>query len=201
MAGLDVILGAHSHDLLLAGQEAVVQRPDGGRCIIVQTGTRGAYLGRLYLDCDGGRVVSYRWDPLLLDAKIKPDPQVAALVDSYRAKLPPARVLAKLAHPLDCRSATVRGGEAPVGDIVCDIMRYRTGADVALQNGGGIRGNRIIPAGPLTTDDVAAMFPFGNSITLLRIEGRYIRLALEWGCRPCRTRAGASCRSRGCATG
>lgn len=186
VAGLDVILGSHSHDMLLAGQEAVVTTPDGRQCIIVQDGTRGKYLGRLWLQWDQGRVTAYCWNPLLLDSSVDADPAVAAMVASYKAKLPPARVLAKLAHPLDTRSSMVRRVATPVGDMVCDIMRYRTGADVALQNGGGIRGNRIIPAGELTTEDVATMFPFGNSITLLKIKGRQIRLALEWGaaCQP-----------------
>jgi 5'-nucleotidase len=39
--------------------------------------------------------------------------------------------------------------------------------DVALQNGGGIRNNTIIPAGPITALDTFGMAPFPNFVTVL----------------------------------
>jgi 5'-nucleotidase len=39
--------------------------------------------------------------------------------------------------------------------------------DVALQNGGGIRNNTIIPAGPITALDTFGMVPFPNFVTVL----------------------------------
>ncbi len=39
--------------------------------------------------------------------------------------------------------------------------------DVALQNGGGIRNDSIIPAGPITELDTFSMVPFPNFVTIL----------------------------------
>src|SRR3546814_7492918 len=55
------------------------------------------------------------------------------------------------ASDLDSRRATVRGGEAAIGNLIADAMRAATGADVALFNGGGIRGDTTYPAGTALT--------------------------------------------------
>ena len=48
---------------------------------------------------------------------------------------------------LDSRNATVRGREAAIGNLIADAMRERTRADVAIMNGGGIRGGKVYRAG------------------------------------------------------
>ena len=48
---------------------------------------------------------------------------------------------------LDSRRATVRASEAAIGNLIADAMRAAVGADVAITNGGGIRGNKEYPAG------------------------------------------------------
>ena len=53
--------------------------------------------------------------------------------------------------------------------------------DVALINGGGIRGDRIVPAGPLSRRDVVAMLPFANVVVSVELTGRALRTALEQG--------------------
>ena len=39
--------------------------------------------------------------------------------------------------------------------------------DVALTNGGGIRNNNIIPAGPITALDTFSMLPFSNFVSMV----------------------------------
>ena len=179
--GIDVIVGGHSHNLIPTGKEVVVTRSSGQRTIIVQTGSRATHLGRLELTVTGQGVSSHDWQAITLGPSIEDDPQVAALIAGYKAKLPPAKVIAKSLVKLDCRKATVRGGEAPVGNLLTDIMRERFGAEVALLNGGNIRGDRVIPAGPITTADIEAMLPFGNTVDILEISGQTLIETLEHG--------------------
>ena len=57
-----------------------------------------------------------------------------------------------------------------------------TDADIAITNGGGIRGGRIYPAGTaITRRDIMAELPFGNTIAVLDISGERIRAGLENG--------------------
>jgi 2',3'-cyclic-nucleotide 2'-phosphodiesterase/3'-nucleotidase len=58
-------------------------------------------------------------------------------------------------------------------------MRRRLAADVAVMNGGGIRGNQLIPAGPLSRKDVNALLPFLNVLVKLELPGKVLVEVLE----------------------
>ena len=181
VSGIDVICGGHSHTLIKTGQAVVVTAPDGRRTVIVQAGARGAHVGRLAVWLEGGRVVRHKWEAVLIDDKIKPDPRTAQVVAGYKAKLPAASVIARTQVPLDCRREMVRAQEAPVADMIADFMRQQFKTDAVLLNGGNIRGERVIPAGPLTTADIETMLPFTDEIDVMEIKGSAIFEALNWG--------------------
>jgi 5'-nucleotidase/UDP-sugar diphosphatase len=83
---------------------------------------------------------------------------------------------------LDSRSATVRSQEAAIGNLIADALRLATNADVAVTNGGGIRGNKVYPAGTrLTHRDVLTEMPFGNTVNVVEISGEDLLEALEAG--------------------
>lgn len=69
--------------------------------------------------------------------------------------------------------------ESPLGTVVCDALREATGADIGIQNLGGIR--RFIRKGPIKVRDVEDAVPFGNKIITFEIAGRDLeRLPLLW---------------------
>ena len=66
--------------------------------------------------------------------------------------------------------------------LVADALREATQADIAVMNGGGIRGNRLYPAGTvLKRRDILTELPFGNTTVLVAITGRQVRALLETG--------------------
>ncbi len=76
----------------------------------------------------------------------------------------------------------MRGGEAAIGNLIADAMRAAVEADVAITNGGGIRGNKQYPAGTqLLRRDVLTELPFGNKTVLVEITGETLLAALEHG--------------------
>jgi len=91
------------------------------------------------------------------------------------------QVVGATSVPLDTRNETVRVKESPIGNLIADLMREALGADVALVNGGGIRGNAVTPAGPLTRGDVLKILPFANKVVKLEVTGDALRAALENG--------------------
>jgi 5'-nucleotidase / UDP-sugar diphosphatase len=61
-------------------------------------------------------------------------------------------------------------------------MRAAVDADIAIANGGGIRGNKEYPAGTkLVRRDVLTELPFGNKTVLVEISGATLLAALEHG--------------------
>ena len=78
--------------------------------------------------------------------------------------------------------SSVRGGEAAIGNLIADAMRGANGADVAITNGGGIRGDTQYPAGTkLTRKNILTELPFGNKTVMLELTGAQVKEALENG--------------------
>jgi 5'-nucleotidase/UDP-sugar diphosphatase len=90
--------------------------------------------------------------------------------------------LATTAVELDSRNATMRTREAAIGNLVADAMRVSGKADVAIMNGGGIRGGRVYPPGSsITRRDVLAELPFNNRLVTIEITGAELKAAIENG--------------------
>jgi 2',3'-cyclic-nucleotide 2'-phosphodiesterase (5'-nucleotidase family) len=61
-------------------------------------------------------------------------------------------------------------------------MRWSAQTDVAVTNGGGIRGSKIYPPGTtITRRDVLTELPFGNRLITLEVSGRDLKAAIENG--------------------
>lgn len=173
--GINVILGGHEHEPI---------RREAGRVLILKAGSDARLLGEVVVTVeDGGRVTGRRDRLIPVDSAIQEDAELAALRDSYlnRFRMELDQPLARTAVPLDARTEIVRTRETNLGNLIADIMRGRTGADIALMNGGGIRGNRLIPAGTLKRGDVFNILPFPNVIVAVKLTGKELARTLENG--------------------
>lgn len=190
VAGVDVIVGGHSHVLLANGDpDAVgpcplsVQTPSGGTTLIVTSGYWGRYLGVLHASFDdAGRVVQQDGNPIRMDASIPEEPgmaaEVATFADGLRALQ--GELLGEAAIAFDF--AKCRENECLLGDVRAESIlasARRQGAVAALVNGGSVRSS--IGAGPVTLGDVLTAFPFPDSVMALTLSGADMRLALEHG--------------------
>jgi 5'-nucleotidase len=112
----------------------------------------GPTLGQIDLNISKstGAVERIDWKVIPVTDKTKDDPQFAALNRKYGALLKElSQVVGRTAVDLDARSAVGRTMETNVGDFIADAFRAATGADVGLTNGGSIRADEIIRAGPV----------------------------------------------------
>ena len=76
----------------------------------------------------------------------------------------------------------VRGRESGIANLITDVMRATTGAEVALANGGGIRADKVYPPGKtLLRRDIQSELPFGDKTILLEVSGAGLLAALEHG--------------------
>ena len=181
VAGIDVVLGGHDHD--------PITFYDGG-VLIANAGYDAHYLAAVDLAVD--RVMERDKEVVEVipawryrsTAGLAPDPQIQALVERYNAELGAELEVpvGTTAVALDSRRATVRGAESNFGNLVADAIREAVGAEVALVNGGGIRGDRLYQPGTvLTRKDVLSELPFGNVTVLIELSGADLLAALENG--------------------
>jgi 2',3'-cyclic-nucleotide 2'-phosphodiesterase (5'-nucleotidase family) len=179
--GIDLILGGHDHNPITFQE---------GDTLIVKAGYDAHYLAAVDLTVDritkGDKqevvaVPSWRY---LSTAGVEPDGEIKAVVDRYEDKLDEALgvPVGTTTVELDSRRATVRTTESNFGNLIADAIRVGVDADVALVNGGGIRGDRTYDAGTiLTRKDILSELPFGNITVLIELSGADLLAALENG--------------------
>lgn len=178
---VDVLLTGHVHDLAIRydGVSLHVESSEDGNYVtaidfIVKVSER-----------DGRRTVS--WKPVfrIYDSPgVTPDPEVAAVVAAYEGELSKALDvdIGRTAIELDSRTAIVRTQEAAIGDLFADIVAKSAGADMAILNGGGIRGDTTYPPGTmLRRRDIQTELPFGNTVVVVALKGSTVLAALEHG--------------------
>jgi 5'-nucleotidase len=187
--GVDVIVGGHTHTLLanfdnraVAPYPTKVKNGEGKTVLVVQAGEYLTYLGKLDLEFDpNGEVVTSKGDTIFLSHYITPDPAVSKLVATLYAPIDALTkdVIGKSAVYLEGDRKVCRVAECNLGNLITDAMRALTGAQVALENGGGIRAS--IKEGDVTLGDVLTVLPFGNLVSTFNLTGEDLLAALENG--------------------
>jgi 5'-nucleotidase / UDP-sugar diphosphatase len=181
---------ANAADVILSGHDEHTMTYFDGRRVITESGAQAerVVITDLIVDreeADGKVTVSWYPEFRVVDTlSVEEDADIAAVVASYNEELDEALgvVIGKTDTALDSRRATVRGGEAAIGNLIADALRTTVDADVAITNGGGIRGDKEYAAGSdLTGRDVFSELPFGNKTVKLELTGAQILAALENG--------------------
>jgi 2',3'-cyclic-nucleotide 2'-phosphodiesterase (5'-nucleotidase family) len=171
--GIDVIVGGHSHT---KGVKEIMV----GNTVIVQAWEHGLVLGVLDLNVESGRIVAANGRlEEIVPAKTGKDEKVAAIVEKWAAKVSESmeKVVAVAEVELDGENVRVR--ETNLGNFIADILKKESGADAAIINGGGLRTS--IKKGPVTVGNIYSVLPFNNYIVGIRLTGKQIRDALEYG--------------------
>lgn len=171
--GIDVLVGGHAH----RGIETPYVHPQTGT-LIVQTYGYGTRLGYLKLRLADGKVTGHegRLMPVWSD-QVEPDPKVVARLAPYRRQK--AAALGEVVGSTRARLVRDYRAESSLGSFVADVMRERSGAEIAVTNAGGLRAD--LPEGPVTRADVLDALPFVNSLVTLEMTGAQIREVLEQG--------------------
>lgn len=175
--GIDVIVGGHSHNRM----KEVLRE---GETLIVQAGAHGSDLGRLDLTIEKGRVTAHRRSLILLEEKTVPtDPAVAQLIGAKYGKRDQDPPLGEAIGPV-VRAQTLAGQEpekrdhqSPADSLFADILRVRTGADVAFLPGVGY-GVAIVKA-TITEDQLANFIPHDSKTVTMTLTGAQLIETLE----------------------
>ena len=176
--GIDVIVAAHDH---IPVQTARVE----GKTTIVDAGAYTQYLGRLEIVVDpathkmkdairAGELVA-----VASNQNLKPDPEVAAIVESRRAEADKytSRVVGVIKSNLD-NPRDENGIGNMIGDAFVEYgqkMGWKT--DVGFYNAAGVRAP--LTAGPVTYGQLYQVLPFENTVVSVDLTGDQLREVLE----------------------
>jgi len=172
VTGLDVFIDGHSHTTLEKGE--AVKDKAGNEVLLAQTGTQLKAIGKIGIN--GEKITA----SLITEAK--EDATVKALIGAKNDEIKPFldKVVAKTDIKLDGnRDPGVRTQETNLGDLATDALKYISGADIALTNGGGIRTS--VETGDITYGEINSVFPFGNVVVTIEITGADLLAALQHG--------------------
>ena len=176
--GIDIIVGDDAAEVL-GGQEI-------NDTLLGFVGDGYDHLGEITLTIDDSGSVSgqeytlHETTEAVSSLGVDPHPDVAIVADSYRDRIE-REVIGRSEVQLNCITADLRSEETNMGNFVADAVRSDVDADIAIQNGGGIRTDTLYPAGEITDLMINQILPFGNVIVEIEVTGETIMDALENG--------------------
>lgn len=171
--GIDVIVGGHSHT-------RIDQPMKIHQTLIVQGWEHAKVLGVLDVTVRNQNIIRHEGRLIAIDPRQqKPDPLIAAIVDRYQQQT--AVILDDVIGEaqVDLHGKNSRSRETGLGNLIADILRKQTHADIALINGGGIRAD--ILKGPVRINDVLSVLPFSSHPVVLKVNGRELKEIFEHG--------------------
>ena len=174
VSGIDLIVGAHSHDLLPVGEWV-------GRTLIVQAGNYAEHLGRVDVTTDaGGQLLAAAAHVIPIPHDAPEDAVVMRAMDDLNVELDGIRgqVIGDLDDPL----ALDHFGVSPVAQVAAVALRDRAGAEVGLIGSGAFHTG--LAAGPVTFGALADALPVTVNPLVSRVSGAALRRALERGVEP-----------------
>lgn len=177
VTGIDVIIDAHSHTVL---EEGMVENG----ILIAQTGEYSNNIGVVNLTVhDSGEIEA------AAHLVTKEEMAAAAEKEDTKAVLTTlleksdeffSQVIGETLVDLDGSRDNIRTGETNMGDLVADIIREETGADLAFAVSGTIGGE--ILAGEITKADVLAIARVSVDYAIYEIKGEEILTILNEMC-------------------
>eukprot|EP00752_Nemacystus_decipiens_P019553 g17609.t1 len=202
-AGADMIVAiTHNHvgidramhetgefDLILSGDDHDLRIEYDGRSALVESREQADYVTAVDVTAtirtgDRRRVGwEFGFRPIST-LGMEQEATVQARVDEFNAILDEELnvTIGTITAELDSRRASVRSGEATMGNLVADGMRAAVGADIAITNGGGIRADKVYePGSEITRRDILTELPFGNVNIMIELTGAEVLAALENG--------------------
>lgn len=166
---IDLIIGGHSHTVMT--KPAVI-----GKTHIVQSGSRGRFLGELTVTAQRGKPsVSFKLHDIGPGYQTQ-DTRLQARIDSMESGLQDR--LKTIIGEFTTELPLPTEGENALANWISDTYRWKTGTDIAAMNAGGIR--RGFHPGPVSKRDIWELAPFGNYLVIITFSGAQLESAIRY---------------------
>lgn len=170
--GIDVIFGSHSH------LKRELQRIEGTNTWFVSPSQYLTYISRVQLIFDGSKLAKVRGGLVRIDSSLPSDAKVTKEVAAMERELERDPEYAALFETIGRAAAPIEadGGlshDSALGDLVMDVVRNVSGADVALSTSSSFR--QSIDAGPIAMEELRAALPYDNEIVVYEMSGARLK--------------------------
>lgn len=165
--GIDLIVDGHSHAPMGPGEKV-------NNTLVVSAGEYLKYVGVAIIKnstVKANMVSSEQFSQK--DSKV--DDLIVKINEKQEVIL--SQVIGKTSVRLNADREAIRAKETEFGNMITDAMRELTGADIAVNNGGGICAS--IEIGDITKRNLITTFPYGNYVVTTKVTGQDIKDMLE----------------------
>jgi len=156
---VDAVLGGHTHTERVARV---------GGAVLTRPAANGESLYEIEFDGDEPTVTRHA----VADAPV--DDEVAAALRERKVAADLETTVDTVERPVERTHETAFRGESRIGNFVADAYRWASGADVGLQNSGGIRAGEPL-AGEVTVADLISVVPFEEPVVVAEVTGEELR--------------------------
>ena len=180
---IDLVLGGHEH------QNWLIRRgPAFVPIVKADANVRSLAVATLRFPPKGRPGVTVRFERL--DRSVAQQPRTQALVrkwmetgyDAFRRQgMEPTEIVTTTTAALDGREQTVRNRAGALTALIVEALQREAQSDVAILNGGTVRIDDVLPAGPIRQYDIIRVLPFGGKVLKVTMEGAQLRQTLEAG--------------------
>ena len=153
---VDLIIGGHTHTQLKGGEMH-------NGILITQNVNKLKKVTHTTLVVEDGKVISKKAENIDVRGFSKKNKVVEEMVRLFSENPDFHRQLTVAETPFTCYEE--------LGCMICDAFMSESGADVAIQNTGGIRYEEH-DAGAITVSDILQLDPFGNDAVVMELTGK-----------------------------
>lgn len=179
---VDLWVAGHDHKQIAQ----TVTTPNGGKSYVVENTSNLNTIGNVEIECTldaNGNVASLSMEEKTVSYEegfyIPEHPDMLSRIEEIKAEQAPLleKVVGYSPEYLDGSWENIRIGETGLARAVTNAYLLETGADVAMENAGGIRSS--ITKGDVTYQDVLNVSPFGNYVVTLHLTGEELLSMME----------------------
>lgn len=176
-SGIDLIFGAHTHDLIEGLQEGVnlFTSISGEPVILTQAGKDGENVGILNVDFDENGVVKKAQNNVI---KTKNYNRPLFVKDSVEDIIGKPEIIGKVKAAVAPPEQRLIENN-PHGNLIADAMRNELGTDIAILNAGNIRGN--FSEGTVDSRLISDITPFEDKMWIIGLSEKQIVDAINVG--------------------
>ena len=174
--GIDLIVDGHSHTELQNGLMV-------NDTLIVMAKEYNKFVGvvKITVTPEGEKTLEASLITKDEGLALEADADVRAVIDAGLEAQASIKneVVGKTDVDLEGSREMVRTGETNLGNLLTDALKWKSGAEAAITNGGGIRTSVL--TGEITRGSLIEVAPFGNLVVSKKLSGETILAALNNG--------------------
>ncbi len=173
---VNIVMGGHAHK--------IVQNRNLNGILFVESGCYVDFVSKVTVETDDktGKFVAAKSEIIpLIVAKVGEDKAMKKYVESLREPNVDT-TLGYTTEILSKRPVKDDQLDAPLNDWVADLMAQYAGTRIAIHNNGGTRVD--MPQGPITKRDLIDVHPFENTVTVVTVDGQFLKNFVKKGFAP-----------------